>query len=93
MDINQFADTSRKLSSQVRIAQDLVNDDSFKEAGKALKTAEKTCCSLESLMESQNKVQNQIVNNRRREMQWIDDAIQQGMAKTKSKVVRKRTAQ
>jgi hypothetical protein len=40
-------------------------------------------------MAEDNKIQRNIVNNRRLEITWIHDAIQQSMAKAKSKTARK----
>jgi hypothetical protein len=87
---NEFADISRDLYAQIKIVEDLVSDDLYKEAGKMLSEVEEHCKSLESLMEEDNKIQVHIVANRRREIGWIQDAIQQGQAKAKSKPVKRR---
>ena len=58
-----------------------------------LSTAEQNCRSLESLMEEDNKIQSHIVDNRRREIVWIQDAIELGLAKARTKKpVKKRAA-
>ena len=85
MEINQFADTSKDLYTQIKVVENLIKGDQLKEARKLLPTAEKACNNLESLMAEDNK----IVNNRRLEITWIHDAIQQSMAKAKSKTARK----
>ncbi len=92
MAINQFADISKELYTQIKVVEDLVKSDLYKEAGKLLSTAEETCRNLESLMTEDNKIQTHIVDNRRREIHWIQDAIQQGLAKGRSKPVKRRTA-
>jgi hypothetical protein len=44
-------------------------------------------------MEEDNKIQAHIVDNRRREIKWIQDAIQIGLAKARAKKpVKKRVA-
>ena len=92
MEINQFADISKDLYTQIKVVENLVKGDSYKEARKLLSTAEETCNNLESLMAPDNRIQKNIVNNRRREITWIQDAIQQGTAKAKAKPVRKRAS-
>jgi hypothetical protein len=93
MAVNEFADISKELYTQVKIVEDMVKSDLYKEAGKMLLTAEQNCRSLESLMEEDNKIQAHIVDNRRREIKWIQDAIQLGLAKARSKKpVKKRAA-
>jgi hypothetical protein len=89
MEINQFADTSKDLYTQIKVVENLIKGDQLKEARKLLPTAEKACNNLESLMAEDNKIQRNIVNNRRLEITWIHDAIQQSMAKAKSKTARK----
>ena len=92
MALNQFAEISKDLYMQIKVVENLVKGDLYKEAGKLLTTAEETCSNLESLMTPDNTIQTKIVNNRRREIHWIQDAIQHGLAKVKSKPVKKRTA-
>jgi hypothetical protein len=93
MALNEFADISKELYTQVKIVEDMVKGDLYKEAGKMLLTAEQNCRSLESLMEEDNKIQAHIVDNRRREIKWIQDAIQIGLAKARAKKpVKKRVA-
>jgi hypothetical protein len=87
---NEFADISRDLYAQIKIVEDLVSDDLYKEAGKMLSEVEAHCNSLESLMEEDNKIQVHIVANRRREIGWIQDAIEVGQAKAKAKPVKRR---
>jgi predicted nucleotidyltransferase len=90
---NQFADVSRDLYMQIKVVEDMVKGELFKEAVKLLTTAEETCKSLESLMEEDNKIQIHIVANRQREIVWIQESIQEGMAKSKKKpAVKKRAA-
>lgn len=85
MAINQFADISKGLYTQIKVIESLVKEDLFKEATKLLSTAEETCGNLESLVEPDNKIQTHIVNNRRREIGWLHDAIQHGSIKKHSK--------
>ena len=92
MELNQFADISKDLYTQIKVVENLVKGDSYKEARKRLSTAEATCNNLESLMTPDNRIQKNIVNNRRLEITWIQDAIQQSMAKAKNKPVRKRVS-
>ena len=80
---------SKDLYTQIKVVENLVKGDSYKEARKLLSTAEQTCNNLESLMEPDNRIQTNIVNNRRREITWIHDAIQQSTTKAKGKPVRK----
>ena len=89
MAVNQFADISRELCLQIKLVEDLVSDDLFKEAGKILSKAEDACRNLESLMDEDNKIQEHIVANRRREIGWIQDAIQEGQAKERKPVKRR----
>ncbi|MGA2159483.1 MAG: hypothetical protein WB588_07260 [Dehalococcoidia bacterium] len=89
MEMSQFADTSKDLYTQIKVVENLIKGDQFKEARKLLPTAEKACNNLESLMTEDNRIQKNIVTNRRREINWIHDAIQQNTAKAKSKPVRK----
>ena len=89
MEQNQFADTSKDLYTQIKLVENLIKEDQYKEARKLLPTAEKACNNLESLMTEDNRIQKNIVTNRRREINWIQDAIQQNTAKEKSKPVRK----
>ena len=93
MAVNQFADISKELYTQIKVVEDMVRSDLYKEAGKMLSTAEQNCRSLESLMEEDNKIQSHIVDNRRREIVWIQDAIELGLAKARTKKpVKKRAA-
>ena len=89
MAANQFADLSRDLYTQIKIVETLVKGSLFKEAKKMLSKAEASCENLESLMSEDNKIQMHIISNRRLEIHWIHDAIQQGLAKNKP-VVKKR---
>ncbi len=90
---NQFADVSRDLYMQIKVVEDMVKGELFKEAVKLLTTAEETCKNLESLMEEDNKIQIHIVANRQREIVWIQESIQEGLAKSKKKpAVNKRAA-
>lgn len=89
---NQFAGISRDLYTQIKFIEDLVKGDQFKGAGKRLKTAEETCRDLESLMDEDNKIQIHIVSNRQREIRWIQESIQEGLAKTKKKPAAKKRA-
>jgi hypothetical protein len=93
MAVNQFADISKELYMQIKVVEDMVKSDLYKEAGKMLLTAEANCKNLETLMEEDNKIQTHIIDNRRREINWIQDAIQQGLAKARNKKpVKKRAA-
>lgn len=92
MAINQFADISKDLYMQIKVAENLVKGDLFVEADELLSTIKENCRNLESLMTQDNKIQTRIVANRQREIHWIHDAIQHGLAKTHSKPVKKRTA-
>jgi hypothetical protein len=83
MAVSQFADMSKELYTQIRVVEDLVRGELFKEARKALTTCESACNNLESVMMPDNKIQSDIIRNRRREIGWIEDAIQAGLAKTK----------
>jgi len=93
MAVNQFADISKELYMQIKVVEDMVKSDLYKEAGKMLLTAEENCKSLETLMEEDNKIQTHIVDNRRREIHWIQDSIEKGLAKARAKKpVKKRAA-
>ena len=83
MVVSQFADMSKELYTQIRVVEDLVRGDLFKDARKALATCEAACDNLESIMMPDNKIQSDIIRNRRREIGWIQDAIQTGLAKAK----------
>ncbi|MGA2367383.1 MAG: hypothetical protein ABSF74_02270 [Dehalococcoidia bacterium] len=89
MAMNQFADISKDLYTQIKVVENLVKGDLYKEARKLLSAAEATCNNLESLMEPDNRIQTNILNNRRREISWIQEAIQHNTAKAKVKPVRK----
>jgi hypothetical protein len=88
---NQFAAISKDLFNQIKFIESRVKDDSFKDAVKLLAAAEKTCEHLESVMTPDNQLQSHIVSNRRQEISWLHDNIQQGMQKRK-KTGKKRTA-
>ncbi len=88
---NQFAAISKDLFNQIKFIESRVKDDSFKDAIKLLAAAEKTCEHLESVMTPDNQLQSHIVSNRRQEISWLHDNIQQGMQKRK-KAGKKRTA-
>ena len=88
---NQFATISKDLFNQIKFIESRVKDDSFKDAVKLLAAAEKTCEHLESVMTPDNQLQSHIVSNRRLEISWLHDNIQQGMQKRK-KAGKKRTA-
>ena len=90
MAVSQFADISKDLFNQIKLIEIRVKEDSFKEAVKMLATAEKTCEHLESMMTPDNLLQTHIVNNRRLEIGWLHDNIQQGLQK-KKKPAKKRT--
>ena len=90
MAINQFSDISKDLFNQIKYIESTVKEDLFKEAAKLLSTAEETCGNLESAMKPDNQVQTNIVKNRRREIHWLHDEIQQGLTKKQSKPVKKR---
>lgn len=92
MAINQFADISKDLFNQIKFIESQVKGDLFKEAAKLLSTAEETCGNLESAMSTDNHVQTHIVSNRRREIHWLHDEIQQGLTKKQAKPVKKRKA-
>ncbi|MBN1374771.1 MAG: hypothetical protein JXA01_01310 [Dehalococcoidia bacterium] len=94
MAVSQFAEMSKDLYMQLRRVEDLVKGDLFKEAVKKLTGVEETCRNLETLIEEDNKIQQRIVDNRRREIKWIEESIEQGTAKLKSKsgAARKRAA-
>ncbi|GEM_PF-471915 len=81
---SQFADISKDLFNQIKLIETRVKEDSFKDAVKMLAVAEKTCQQLESLMTPDNQLQSHIVSNRRQEMSWLHDNIQQGLQKKKS---------
>ncbi|MFA5078075.1 MAG: hypothetical protein WC541_01160 [Dehalococcoidia bacterium] len=88
---NQFAAISKDLFNQIKFIESRVKDDSFKDAVKLLAAAEKTCEHLESVMTPDNQLQSHIVSNRRLEISWLHDNIQEGMQKRK-KAGKKRTA-
>jgi len=90
MAVNQFADISKDLFNQIKYIESRVKDDSFKDAVKLLATAEKTCDHLESMMVPDNLLQTHIISNRRLEIGWLHDNIEQGLKK-KKKTVKKRT--
>jgi len=90
MAINQFSDISKDLFNQIKYIESTVKEDLFKEAAKLLSTAEETCGNLESAMKPDNQVQTNIVKNRRREIHWLHDEIQQGLTKKQSKPVKRR---
>ena len=90
MEMNQFADMSKDLYTQIKVVENLVKGDLYKEAGKLLKTAQENCDNLESLMTPDNAIQTRIIDNRRREIGWIQDAIRHGMAKAASKPAAKK---
>ncbi len=81
MALNQFADVSRDLFKQIRVVETLIKGDMFKEARKLLPAAEEACNNLEQLMEPDNRIQRNIMYNRRREVSWIQDSIRQSNAK------------
>ena len=91
MAANQFADISKDLFNQIKYIESRVKDDSFKDAIKLLATAENTCEHLESVMTPDNQLQTHIVNNRRLEIRWLHDNIEEGLQK-KKKPAKKRTA-
>ena len=90
MAINQFSDISKDLFNQIKYIESTVKEDLFKEAAKLLSTAEETCGNLESAMKPDNQVQTNIVKNRRREIHWLHDEIQQGLTKKQIKPVKRR---
>ena len=92
MAINQFADISKDLFNQIKFIESTVRDDLFKEAARLLSAAEKTCGNLESAMIPDNQVQTKIVTNRRLEIHWLHDEIQQGLTKKPAKPVKRRKA-
>ena len=69
-----------------------MRDNLFKEAAKLLSAAEETCGNLESAMIPDNQVQTKIVNNRRLEIHWLHDEIQQGLTEKTTKTVKRRKA-
>lgn len=90
MSINQFADISKELSTQIKFIESTVREDLFKEAAKLLSAAEATCGNLESAMTPDNLVQTKIVSNRRLEINWLHDEIQQGLTRKAAKPAKKR---
>jgi len=92
MAINQFADISKDLFNQIKFIESLVKGDLFKEAVRLLSTAEETCGNLESVMKPDNQLQTHIVNNRRLEIRWLHDDIQQGLIEKHNKPTKKRNA-
>jgi hypothetical protein len=88
---SNFAEISKDLFNQIKLIESRVKEDSFKEAVKMLATAEKTCERLESVMTPDNQLQSHIVSNRRLEISWLHDNIQQGLQKRK-KAGKKRAA-
>ena len=92
MAINQFVVTHRELHTQINVIENLVSGDLFKEAAKLLSAAEKTCESLESLINADNEIQKRIVTNRRWEIKWIRDAIQEASLKKTKTTVKRRKA-
>jgi hypothetical protein len=87
---NQFAEISKELYTQIKAVEDLVRSNLYKEAAKMLTAAEKACDNLESLMLPDNKIQANIISNRRREITWTQDAIQHGLANAKIKSATKK---
>lgn len=90
MAINQFADISKDLFNQIKCIESTVREDAFKEAARLLSAAEKTCVNLESAMLPDNQVQTKIVSNRRLEIHWLHDEIQQGLTKKTGKPIKRR---
>jgi hypothetical protein len=90
MAMNQFADISKDLYMQIKVVENLAKDGQFKEAGKLLSSAEKTCGNLESLMQEDNKVQTHIISNRKQEITWLHDTIQNGLVKKPATRLKKR---
>ena len=90
MEINQFAVINRDLHTQIKVIENLVRVDLFKEATKLLPTAEETCESLASLMKSDNTIQRRIVSNRQLDIKWLGDTIQEASIKKAKSPVKKR---
>lgn len=85
MSANLFADSSKNLYSQIKIIEDLTKSGQFKEANRLLLAAEKNCGNLELMVQSDNKLQTHIINNRRQEIRWLHDTIDHGLVKSPSK--------
>ena len=92
MTINQFANISKDLYTQIKVIESMVKSDLFKEAHKMLSTAEKNFGKLESAIAADNPVQTHIVNNRRLEIQWLQDSVKRGLLKRPVKPVKKRNS-
>jgi hypothetical protein len=92
MAMNQFADISKDLTMQIKVVENLAKDGQFKEAGRLLTSAEKACGNLESLAQEDNKVQTHIVHNRRQEIGWLQDTIQNGLVKKPATRLKKRAS-
>jgi hypothetical protein len=81
MAISQFADISKDLYTRIKIIENMVKGNLYKEAQRQLSSAEESCGNLESLVEPDNKVQARIVSNRRMEIHWLEDSIKHGLIK------------
>lgn len=92
MAVNQFADISKDLCAQIKVIEKLLKCNLFVEADALMSNTKKSCRKLESLLTEDNKIQTRIVENRHREIDWIRDAIQRGLKKTRTKPVKKQNA-
>lgn len=92
MPVNEFADMSKNLSLQIKVIEDLVKHKLFGEADALMSNATKCCHTLESLMVEDNKIQVHIIENRQKELTWIQDAISNSSSKTQKKSVVKRNS-
>lgn len=90
MSINKFAAISKDLCMQIRIIEELLKCKSYIEADALMPKATKSCRTLESLMTEENKIQTHIVENRQKEISWIQDTLKDNLKKTPSKPVKKR---
>ncbi len=90
MAVNQFAEISKDLYTQIKVIESLVKGDLFKESQGMLSTAEVTFGKLMLTIKSDNQLQTHILSNRRLEIGWLRDAIQHGLTIRLSKTAKKR---
>jgi hypothetical protein len=90
MPIDQFADVSKDLCLQIKVIENLLKSNEFSEANALVANARKSCHTQESLMVDTNKIQIRIVENRQKEIIWIQDAIQINLKKSSPQPSKKR---
>jgi len=90
MPIDQFADVSKDLCVRIKAIEQMLKENLFSEADALMPQVAKCYLTLESLMMDDNKIQNQILANRQKEISWIQEAIQGNIHKKRVKSVKKR---